>query len=406
MEIVDEVSPVGSAGGDRNRRTINETVHVGSLDARQDRDPDVEHDTITIGRRGAGRVLSASAQRILDNIDKHGTAEAPDADTAETASPPAAAGVTDAGAKASPAAAPPPAVAAAAPDAPNEHVERLTTHNRKLLAEIETLKAKPSRGAMTAREKALDEAERGYIENPMASIRQLVATAIGSDDPKSKEVDAELTGLYQDFTERELAVALNPADKAARESARTRRMLERDKRDRRAEAEAAQPRPAEPDPSADSVAIISGKLAAGNHADKFPLLMNLSKDFDGAAPAELLWKVISHDIGSGELDPKTADEDLIAHASNKIETHYQALADKIGKARPSPSTAAQTQASPATESKAEPPGNGPRTITNASASVAPATPPAKKPETPTEAPPKYRNEAERRKALALKHFGA
>jgi hypothetical protein len=418
IEITDEVSsspPTRDHGG---RRIVNESVSLAGGAARVERDADVTDEVVSIGPR-AGRQLSDRAKHMLENIDKHGSVQDAETLTAETVTPTVPAGTTAAGAptqaspvEATPAGAAPAPEAAPAPDAAAEHIaraDRLAEHNRKLLTEVETLKKRPTRGEMSAREKALDEAERGYIDDSVGSVRRLIATAIGVDDPKSKEVDAELTGLYQDLTERELAVAMDPASKAARETARTRRMIERDKRDRRAEADAA--KPAEPDVSAkqdaDGTALVTQRLAAANHAEKYPLLMSLSGDFDGLKPDELLWRAISRGIRAGELSEKTPDDQLIETVSKQIESHYQVLADKIVKARTPTSTAATTtQASPATESKAEAPGNGPRTITNASASVAPATPPAKKTEPTTETPPKFRNEAERRKALAAKHFGA
>lgn len=425
-EWTDEVSPIGTGREPTQRagrRSFTETISIGangSSEAKAGDPGDREVETIKLGAR-AGRQFSDNARRMLDNIDKHGTVDdaAPSAETptAEVVSPPAAAvpavavpapTVTPVGA------APAAAAVAPIPDPAAEHrerAERLTEHNRKLLSELETLKAAPRHREPTAREKALDEAERSYIEDPVASIRRLVATAIGSDDPKSKEVDSELTGLYQDLTERELGVALDPSQKFNRETARTRRLRERDKRDLRAEQEAAA-KPADDSEArqADAAhASIGRDLTAREHSKTYPLLMGLATELHGMPPEALIWREIRAGVASGEFDSKAGDQQLIDAASKKIETQYQALADRIGKARPTAASSTatpQTQASPATESKADPQGTGVRTITNASASVAPATPPAKKPEptAPTEQP-KYRNEKERRQALAAKHFG-
>ena len=430
IEFSDETSPVGSRDSDGqrgSRRIETESIDIGTRSVNAERGGDVSDEVITIGARG-GRALSDNAKRMLANIDKHGTVEDRTAETptAETVPGTAVAPKVEAAPVAAPVATPAPAAVTptAEPetktDPAAEHIARadkLAEHNRRLVTELETMREtmrkKPTRGEMSAREKALDEAERAYISDPVAAIRRLAATALGIDDPKAKEVDDELVGLYQDLTERELSVQLDPAQKAMRESARNRRLFERDKRDRAQEtASAAAPVEAPEDKqTAETVTLIGSKLTESKHADKFPLMMALSTDLDGMKPEELLWRGIKRGIAAGELDPKSPDDVLIETVSKQIETyyqnHYQALADKVSKARPQTSTAATpTQASPATESKADPQGNGVRTITNASASVAPATPPAKKTEPTTETPPKYRNEAERRRALAAKHFGA
>lgn len=400
------------------RRTFTESVTIGSLDARPDDAGDADQETITIGRRG-GRVFTERQNKMLANIDKHGdVADAPAAvEPAKTESLPAAAGAADAGAvAASPAAATPAAAAAApapaadpaTPDQAAEHRERadrLATHNQRLLAENAELRKRGATRELSAREKALDVAERGYFDDSVGSIRQLIAVAIGSDDPKSKEVDEELKGLYQDLTERELSVSLDTATKANREAARTRKILERDKRERKAETTtpAATPDPAEAARDAEHLSIISDWMTTEDAATKFPLLMKHSQYFDGMEPKNLVLSIIRNGFETGEFDPKSDDKKLIDAASRKIEAHYKSVADRFG---PAPSTAAPTtQATVATDSKADPQGNGTRTITNASASVAPATPPAKKPETQTEEKPKFRNERERRAALAAKHFG-
>lgn len=405
--LEDEVTPLSSAqrGRDSGPRTargsIVEDMVVGGLTAKPANGGSGESEDVTVNGRGS-RVLSETAQKLLAKLDNSPPAAAAPAAAADAppavVTPPAAAGA--ASSAETPAQPAPPADPAA------EHIaraERLSQHNAKLLGELETLRAKPARGEASAREKALDEAERMYLEDPVGAIRRLVALATGSADHASKEVDAELTGLYQDLTERELGVALDTAEKSKRESLRTRKLLDRDRRERAAEtAKPAEP-VAEPESkqTAEMAAKIAPLLATGKHSERYPLLMALAPDFDGRKPEELLWHGIKRGIQLGELDANTPDDKLIEEVSKKIETHYQALADKIVKARtPATSTATPTQATDATASKVDPPSNGVRTITNASASVAPATPPASKPEPATEAPPKYRNEKERRLAIA------
>ena len=432
VEIVEEMAPVGggkpAVGNARVARgQIHESITVGggsvSAPARDEGASKVEQEDIRLGKHGPGR-FSERALKMLANIDKHGTVddEPPAAPTPD--SPPAATGADSAGTAAQPVPqAPPPkspdAATAAPSTAPNKSTEdaiaehkaradRFAEHNTRLVAELEQLRAKPARGEMTAREKALDEAERTIVEDSVGALRKVYATALGVDDPKHPLVDKHLTWLYHDLTERELGVPLDASTKAQREAERTRHMLDRDKRER---AEAARPAAAAPGPDPDTAAKVgrvSQLIGAGDHATKYPLLRNLSTDFDGMKPEELLWKEINRGFQTGEYLRDAQDDALIDQASKKIETHYQALADKIAKARPqtAASTATPTQTAVATERKADPQDNGVRTITNASASVAPATPPAAKP-APTETTQKkpWRNEKERIRALAAKHFG-
>lgn len=396
----DEVAPLGSGARGRDsgprtaRGSIVEDMVVGGLTAKPAGGARGEAEDVTVNSRGGGRVLSETAQKLLAKLD-----DSPPVAPAET--PPAAAAAP---APATPASETPATPTPADPAA--EYIaraDRLAQHNAKLLAELESVRARSARGEPSARDKALDEAERGYLESPIASIRRLIATAIGVDDPKHEAVDAEMKGLYQDLTEQELGVSLDDARKAQREALRTRKLMERDRRERAAET-AKPPEPTEA-PEAKQTAEMAAKiaplLAAGKHAERYPLLMALAPDFDGRKPEELLWHGIRRGIQLGELDPNTPDDKLIDEVSKKIETHYQALADKIVKARtPVTSTAPPTQASDSSGSKVDLPSNGVRTITNASASVAPATPPAAKPAPTSDTPPKYRNEKERRLAIA------
>lgn len=423
-EIVDEVVPLGtghqSSGGGTRLRVIEESVQLGSLEAKPDRAGDDNDETVSTATR-VRRRLSDNAKRMLVNLDKHGTvdddapeAEAEDADDkglVPSDKPQVAADATDAGAASAPPVDPTPAAAAAVPDEHAVRADRLTEHNRKLVAELESLRSRPVRGEPSARDRSLDEAERIYLEDPIKSIRRLVATAIGVDDPNSKDVDAELTGLYQDLTERELSVSLDPVQKASREAARTRKLLERDKRERKAETTDAASKAeadAEVRQAAEVATLIGNRLLTSKHAERYPLLMTHAHRIDGMKPEDLIWAGIRRGIASGELDPKTSDDQLIDAVSRKIEPYYQSLRDALA-VNPSPVTATgtaapSTQASPAAESKAGPTGQGTRTITNASASVAPATPPAIKAAT-DDTKPKYRNERERRRALAEKYFG-
>lgn len=429
VEIHEEMAPVGGSKGATGnakvaRGQIHESMTVGtggtSAPARDEPAGSVEHEDITLGKRGVGR-FSERAQRMLANIDKHGTVSDDPPDDAKPDSPPAAgvlaaavtAPVTPAGVSTpAAAAAPVPAAKPETPDPGAEHrarADRLQEHNQKLVSENEQLRSRPARGEPTAREKALDEAERTILDDSIGAARKIYMTALGVDDPKHPLVDKHLTWLYHDLTERELGVPLDPSIKSLRESERTRHLLDRDKRERAQEAvKPVTPTPADPE-AATKVPLVARFIGEGDHATKYPLLRNLSTDFDGMDPAALLWREINRGFQTGEYQRSgQSDADIIDLASRQVEAKYQALADKIAKARPqtAASTATPTQPTVATDRNADPQATGVRTITNASASVAPATTPAAKP-APTETPQKkpWRNEKERIRLLAAKHFG-
>lgn len=407
----DTAVPLERSGGSNGQhRTghghVTETVQLGSLTATPASKSGAERETITISPRAtiAGRVLSDRAKEMLANIEAHDTVDAPET----TEPPPAAAEPTAAPA---PPVDPPvvasPAAAAAAP-APDQSADltaardRALEHNARLVAEVETLRKRPSRGEPAPREKALDEIEKMYAEDPVGANRRLAALALGHEDAAHADVDRQLSWLYHDLTERELKVPLDQSVKAQREAERTRVMMARDKRERAIETA---PAPAADDTETKRTEhhtqIVANRLAAV--AAEHPLLMSLAQDFHGQKPEAVVLADIYRGFQTGEYNPAADNDKLIEASTKKIEAQYQVLADKILKARPLPSTAAP-QAPAATEKSASPTGNGTRTITAASASVAPATlPVATKSETTTEKP-KYKNEAERRKAIAARLF--
>lgn len=435
IEIVDREIPTGapaaatpSHGRLTELRSASEAFDLRGAPVAKDRAADgVGKDVIAMNPRG-GRVLAESTKQLLENIDKHGTAkpdessQAAGADPAAAAPSPSSPGLSPAPdaaaapAPPAPAEAPAPAAAPATAPAADHAAEnaRLVEHNRRLVAELEAARKQPApatRGEPSAREKALDDAERGYLDDSIGSVRRFVATALGIDDPASEAVTREIKFLYQDLTQLELGVALGPEHQAAKEAARTRMLLERDKRDRKAET--VKPSAAT-DPGQDvtaareaaAVPVIADHFVATKHAEKFPLLMKLAPKLDGMPPEKLVWKLIERGIQTGEVARNDPDDKLIEYASNLVENHYKALRDEIAPAS-APSTATPAQAGvTATDQKAQPTSQGPRTVTNASASVAPATLPAATTPATTEQPkPKFRNEKERREFLVAKHFG-
>jgi len=351
----------------------------------------------------AARAAKPSTQALLAKLDEVSDTESDD-DPIEGDDP--VEGET-------PAAEPAKAAEEAKPDPVAEHRavnDRLLAKNRELLAKVEAFEKAPAKREQSAREKALTEAETLYLDKPNIALRRFIATAIGVDDPNSAEVTKEMTGLYQDLTELELGVPASEVAKTNREAVRIRHALERQKREAAEDAARAKPAPAPDNSEAEQATrFIAEHLATKDAegkapADAFPLLSAVAADIDGASAESLIFAEIGRAINAGELDANTPNDKLIAAAAAKLETRYQVLADKFGKARPSAAapTSQQTiaKASPSTGADRS---HGVRSITNASASVAPATPPAKQPATPAEKP-KYASEDARRRAIIAKHL--
>ncbi len=445
-EVTQTVSSMGggqasqaSSSGVASRPIIDQTVaHGGEKSFAEGSSKPVIEQSINHADRGGMR-LSEATRKMLANLDVHGTVAdrpvtdsptaAPEAGDAGAA-PPAAPQPADGAAPATlaepakpatpsgpgqPQAAPPGAPATPAPAAPpvdehRERADRVEARNRELVSEVERLKG--TKREPTPREKALDEAERGYLDDSIGSIRRLIAQAIGTDDPKHADVDAELAGLYRDLTAKELGVTLDPAEVARRESARTRHMMARDKRERTAEQSAAQAAAQAPTdlPEAKQLAehtqLVAGRLATKQAdgksvGDAYPLTMRLAEQLHGQKPEALILSVIRQGFATGEFDPKRQDAELVEQAAKKIEAHYQDLAKLFGGASPQPSTAAAPPPQGVTENQDTGRSQVAPTITTASASVAPATSPAIQQPAPK---PKYKSEDERRRAIAQKYF--
>lgn len=415
-EIVSEVSSRPSIGSSPSaaRPVISQSVAIGGAlsnlpparerggSAREAEERSnggtIEHEV----RAGGARVLSEGARKLLEVMDRPAAeAPAPVAEEPKTgaaaASPPAAASPAAQPAATTPPATPPaetPAQPTAAPHA--AELERMLAKNRELVEENTRLKTGSSRRELTPREKALDEIERGYLENPRAAIRRLAALALGHEDTKHADVDAEVKGLLQDLTADDLGVTPDQSHQAMREAARTRHMLAREQRERKAEQETVS-KPTNAGPDAEHVTIIGTRLQERQPdgktiAEAHPVLKML-----GARPEAALLQIIHNGLAAGEMDPKSDNNTLIQQAIAKVhsyfQTQHQVLAGIYGGAT-APSTAQPT--APEIPNK-EGQGQAARSITNASASVAPATPPAKAETTPQ--PKRYRTEEERRKAI-------
>ncbi len=258
--------------------------------------------------------------------------------------------------------------------------------NRELLTELDTARKTP-KSQRTERETALVAAESSYIdEGSVPALRKFLGVIVGAA-PDSKEVDAELAGLYTDLTARELGVALDQNQQALRDNARTRLQLARDKRER-VEAD----KKPVVDNSADNVQyeqaaryvdnlLVTKGQSGTSLADEYPMLMDLAENFDGLKPAEVLARAIRQEIMTGTLDPnRTSDADMIKAVASKIESYYDGVAKKIEAARakknkpgitPPSGTKPKVAVEASTEQRQS---TGARTLTNAAASRAPAKP--------------------------------
>ncbi len=259
---------------------------------------------------------------------------------------------------------------------------RLEARNRELISELETARQTP-KSQRTERETALVTAEAAYIdEGSVPALRKFLSVVTGAA-PDSKEVDAELAGLYADLTARELGVPLDENQKTLRDNARTRLLLARDKREK---VEAGKKPVA--DNAADDVQyeqaakyvdnLLATKGQSGTSlADEYPMLMTLAQDFDRYAPAEVLARAIRQEIMAGTLDPRADEIDMIRTVAPKIENYYDGVAKRIEAARAkktrpgttTPSVKPKAVVEASTEQRQS---TGARTISNAAASRAPA----------------------------------
>lgn len=276
--------------------------------------------------------------------------------------------------------------------------ERVEAANKQLLADLEAARAKTVETPPV--HKLLNEAGNQYLEDDIAAVRKLIAAGHGIDDPMDATVTAELAALTNVLTAHVFNVPLDTAQQASRDAARARQLLARDKRERKAESEQAAQR------SVQQAEVAKADAAAayiGNqlNAKDYPLLMALSHDFDGVTPGHVAWRALEQADKLGKIDrTKMSEAELVAYGAKEVENHYRGLADKILKVtQPPPADKPSTATTPnENKSKDQRQSHGARTLTQAAASVAPATPPAVKTRTaqPTKMPSK--------KDILDKHF--
>lgn len=345
------------------------------------------------------RVLPESTSKLIDKM----VADAPvDPDEAEIDAPPAdpAAPVEAAQppAGSQPGNTPlPPGEWQAKLDAEIATRTRMESVNKQLVADLEAARKPPESPPVP---KLLNEAGQEYLENDIAAVRKLIAAGHGLDDPNHADVTAELAALTNILTAHVFNVPLDPAHQASRDAARARQLLARDKRERKAESDQAAQRvtaQAETQKADHAASYIGNQLQAKD----YPLLTALSHDIDGVSPGHVAWRALETAKKLGKIDEtKMSEADLIAYGAKEAETHYQAFRDKILKAIPT-STAEQPAKkpdAPGSASTDQRQSHGARTLTQAAASVAPATSPAVKTRTaqPTRLPSK--------RDILAKHF--
>jgi hypothetical protein len=425
-------SVTGESKGPREDGIARQARHVESTTALPDR---VRAMLASVDKHGDFRDVKAPSEASAPSGDGGGDAAGSDAPSGEESGggapaaddapaggdiPAATPTPTPDKPKEAPAAEPAKPAATAQPDPElSARAERLAEHNKRLIGELEQLRTKgPSEP--DERTKTLHDIERNLSSDFVGSMRKLMALHAGLKED-SPDLDQLMAGGYSEWTAKELKMQLDPAQRADIGTRRNTLLIERDKRERDANEKAAKERAAaeaEAQRNADYARQLDAHLETVKHGEKYPLMMALSQDLDGMSPGALLRVLVQRGTAAGEVSKDMTGDKLTEHYSKQIEAHYQKHLDKIkavmAKARPAAaatqtSTATTTQASAsATDNKAGATNQGARTITNASASVAPATPPAATPTaTPTDnGPPKRKpNESEssfRKRAAA--HF--
>lgn len=259
-------------------------------------------------------------------------------------------------------------------------LDRYAEHNRRLVAEIETARKAPAAPADDA---------GAYIDDSVGDVRRRIARALGHEDPNHADVTAELQALTLELNAAVFGATLDDAQQAKRDAAKARQALARDTRARKAQGES---QPSSEEAAAkQATAFIGNRLSATRTGsdgkalpalrDQFPLAAVMAQR-PGAPPLEAqIYEIYRRELNTGRFDPARVNDDdyLISEAGKILESHYQDLAETLGKAR-TPSTATPpTPAPPApapSASDGPPQGHGGRTaLTAADSSQAPPTPP-------------------------------
>lgn len=340
--------------------------------------------TVVIGQQLGQRQLKESTKKLLAGMASSTAAPEAAATTAPIVASTPAGGAVQSPPAIAPTAAPTaaaassptatPTTATAVADDVAARAARLAEYNSRLVAENEQYKKSIPPADVMERIKAQDELDRLWVTDPATAYAKQMSRLLGvPEDHKDINQHAQLFEL--DLTKKRTGVQLTDDSEAAGKAARTLAAIQLEMRARKAD-EIKPPTPQD-DPAEKDIGIVAQHIAEAKLADRYPLLMTLTEHDYGVKPERLLWNRISHGIQTGELDPKMTYAqaiDVVApDLESRYEAQYQARMSKYNAAkRPSvPAPAANAE-----EKKPDPPSTAVPTLTNASASVAPATPPA------------------------------
>lgn len=296
---------------------------------------------------------------------------------------------------AAPASDPPPEIVAT--------VERQTKLIDQYRAEAEAVRRELEQ-ARAAAQSANYEVEDAYNADPATATRQFVARALGVD-AKDAAVDKEMDDLIAELIASRHGVPLDQAQRAERQSVRTHRAWEAEKRRRAGQEKDTAAR------EQNSRAVQAARQEISRRLESFqgaPNLTRLAPVLDGRSPSEIVWEALERGVRNGTIDERASDDAMFAAAVGVAEKYYAQRADafraalNLGTANATgtpPGPQAGAAAANVKDDKSRQ-GHGPRTITNAAASVAPAPPTPQQPE-----PPKVReSDEDRRRRIVREHF--
>ena len=434
-ELVDEEVGTGSqkVGGVMTRRhVIEETIDERGNVSRGKRSKDamaVEEDTISDVRPNGGKPMKESTKKLLEKLNDPDDEETEDDDDEETGGVDTddEEVVREKKDNKETEKKPEPKKTEAKEETKEEKKEavkdekpsdydeiradraRVLEINRKLVEKVDELEKRPKQD-LDERLSALDEIEKSYLDDNIGAVRKFISVVLGVKSD-SKEVDEELSGLYVDLTSRELNVPLDQAPKAARDAARTRQALARDKRERKAESEAGNKKVSESSEAKQQSerseyinSLLDTKHNDSTLRERYPLAIALAERFEAVKPEVALWKILERGVKSGDIKPSGNDLDMLDQAAKLMEEHYDNIIETALKAKPKKNTApVETKSEAKEKSEAQSQSHGARNLKNADASVAPATPPKKKSEQKIEDRPRFKSKKEAQD-WALRHL--
>lgn len=269
-----------------------------------------------------------------------------------------------------------------------KELEGVTERQRAALERYEAQLAearKTGEETLAQRTARLEAAETEYLSDPIKALHKHIAAVFGHDDENHDDVKKEVMDLFLDLTSHVGGVTQDPGHLAKRQSDRTRREWEREKKGRAASGKKADEAAAQ-EQRAKQVDGIIGEIdkVVQPDAEKYPLLTALAPHLDGKTPGRVIYELVEAGIKRGDFKADEPDDVLIAKAAKAAEAYYTKRADPLRSALQPKSTATPTAAAKTTAPAAQVEREKPRTskearVTNADASVAPATPPAQKP---------------------------